>query len=357
MQKKKIADFDIYFTQFLNVAGEATQPLPDFAKDSSELINMYREMVLMRTFETKAVNMQRTGKIGTFVNSAGHEALAVGIGAALKKEDIFVPAYREYAAQFMRGVKMSDILLYFGGDERGNNFQHSIDFPLTVPLATQALHAAGIAKAMQYRKQKNAVLTVCGDGASSEGDFYEALNVAGVWNLPLVFVVNNNGWAISTPTTIQTSAKTFAQKAIAAGFEGEKVDGRDVIAIRYTIENALNKARSGGGPTLIEAAHYRLSPHTTADDPTRYMDKNVFDEAWDNEPIGWLRRYLEKQKVWNDQKEKTLWDECSQAVDVAVKEYENTPPQKPTAMFDYLYETLPEPLLAQYEEVMECSEK
>lgn len=353
MKKKRLAQFEVYFTQFLNAAGEATQEMPLFAKDLDELVKMYREMVLMRLFETKGINLQRTGKIGTFVTSAGTEAIAAGIGFALKPEDVFVPAYREYATQFMRGVKMSDIFLLYGGDERGHEFKNCNDFPMCVPLATQLLHAAGVAKAMQHIKEKNAVLTVFGDGASSEGDAYEALNVAGVWNLPIVFVVNNNQWAISTPREIQTGAETIAQKAIAAGFEGEQIDGRDVIAMRYAAENALNKARKGGGPTLIEAVHYRLSPHTTADDPTRYMEKDIFEEAWVNEPIGWLRRYLEKQGDWSDAKEKVLHAECQAEIEVAVKEYESIPPQKPTAMFDYLYEEVPESLLEQYEELLE----
>lgn len=353
MQRKKIAHFDIYSTQCLNVAGEATQELPEFAKDPKELIRMYREMVLMRLFESKAVNLQRTGKIGTFVTTAGHEALSAAIGFALKPDDVFVPAYREHAAQFIRGVKMSELLLLYGGDERGHDFKHCTDLPMCVPLATQTLHAAGIAKAMQYKNEKNAVLTVFGDGASSEGDAYEALNVAGVWNLPVVFVANNNCWAISTPYAIQTSAQTIAQKAIAAGFDGEQVDGRDIIAMRYTIEKALDKARNGGGPTLIEAVHYRLCPHTTADDPTRYMDDKEFKKAWEEEPIGWLRRYLEKTGQWDDAKEESMKKEIHAEIDREVEEYLNIPPQKPTSMFDYLYEELPEPLLEQYEELME----
>lgn len=356
MQRKKIAHFDIYSTQFLNVAGEATQELPAFAKDSKELIKMYREMVLMRLFETKAVNLQRTGKIGTFATSAGHEALSVAIGFSLKPDDVFVPAYREYAAQFIRGVKMSEIFLLFGGDERGHDFKHCADLPMCVPLATQMLHAAGIAKAMQYKNEKNAVLTVFGDGASSEGDAYEALNVAGVWNLPVVFVANNNCWALSTPYAIQSGATTIAQKAIAAGFDGEQVDGHDIIAMRHTIEKALDKARNGGGPTLIEAVHYRLCPHTTADDPMRYMDDKEFKKAWEEEPIGWLRRYLEKTAQWNDEKEKALKEEINAEIEKAVEEYLSIPPQKPTSMFDYLYEELPEPLLEQYEELMEAED-
>ena len=354
MQSKKIAHFDIYFTQFLNAAGEATQEFPEFAKDSKELIKMYREMLLMRLFETKAVNLQRTGKIGTFATSAGHEALSAAIGFSLKPEDAFVPAYREYAAQFIRGVKMSEILLLFGGDERGHDFKNCTDLPMCVPLATQTLHAAGIAKAMQYKKEKNAVLTIFGDGASSEGDTYEALNVAGVWDLPIVFVLNNNQWAISTPSAIQTRAETFAQKAIAAGIDGEQVDGRDVIAMRYTFEKALDKARNGGGPTLIEAVHYRLCPHTTADDHTRYMDDQELKDAWEHEPIGWLRRYLEKNGHWDDEKEQAMTKEIKAEIEKEVEEYLSISPQKLTSMFDYLYEELPEPLLEQYEEVMEA---
>src|SRR4029453_2038235 len=210
---------------------------------------MSRTMVLVRPFDTKAINLQRTGKLGTYASCLGHEAAHVGIGAAMRPEDVFAPMYREYGAQLWRGVRMSEILLYWGGDERGNNFSGPAhDFPWCVPIATQCLHAAGSALAMSIRGERRCAVTVVGDGGTSEGAFYEAINFAGVARLPLVAVVVNNGWAISVPLELQTAAETLAQKGIAAGMTSLQVDGNDVIAVRHAVATPLERGREGGGP-------------------------------------------------------------------------------------------------------------
>jgi 2-oxoisovalerate dehydrogenase E1 component alpha subunit len=193
---------------------------------------------------------------------------------------------------------------------------------------------------------------VCGDGATSQGDFYESVNLAGAWQLPLVFVVNNNQWAISIPRDAQTHCQTLAQKALAGGFTGEQVDGNDVIAVSYVMEKALEKARKGGGPTLIEAITYRLHDHTTADDATRYREKEEVKKAWEQEPIIRLRTYLFEQGHWSEQKEKQLHAECSTQVERAVQEYLNIPAPSPTDIFDYLYASLPHDLIEQREQVI-----
>lgn len=296
-----VTQFEILYHQFLNPLGQTTQTLPEFAKDPSNLIHLYRTMVLVRAFDTKAVNLQRTGKLGTYASTLGQEAVTVGIGSALNPHDVFCAYYRDYGTQLLRGVKMSEILAYWGGDERGNNFSSAMakeDFPFCVPIASQCLHAAGVACAMKLRHQNRATLVTLGDGATSEGEFYEAINLAGAWNLPLVFVVNNNQWAISVSRTVQTSAQTLAQKAIAGGFTGEQVDGNDIIAVRDRVEKALEKARNGQGPTLIEAITYRLCDHTTADDANRYRDKAELKKAWENDPVQRLRTYLIQNNAW-----------------------------------------------------------
>ena len=176
-------------------------------------------MMLTRLFDYKAVALQRTGMLNTYASTLGQEAISVGIGASMQREDVFCPFYRDYAAQLMRGVKMSEILSFWKGNEWGNHFSECpLDFPICVPIATQLLHAAGVATAFKLRKQAKVAVSICGDGATSEGDFYEAINVAGVWQLPVVFVIDNNQWAISVPRKHQTDAQTLAQKAIAAGF-------------------------------------------------------------------------------------------------------------------------------------------
>ncbi|MBT8144375.1 MAG: pyruvate dehydrogenase (acetyl-transferring) E1 component subunit alpha [Gammaproteobacteria bacterium] len=348
--KKTVAEYRIEHLQVLDPQGELVSDLPDFARDPEQLLSMYRLMTLTRTFDTKAINLQRTGKLGTYASSLGHEAAHVGIGSAMRDEDIFAPMYREYGAQLWRGVKMSEVLLYWGGDERGNDFsgpRH--DFPWCVPIATQCLHAAGAAMACKLRGEKRCAVTVIGDGGTSEGAFYEALNLAGAQRLPMMFVVVNNKWAISVPLHLQTAAETLAQKGIAAGIRCVQVDGNDVLAVRAASEEALARARAGEGATLMEAVTYRLSDHTTADDATRYRPKEEVEEAWEFEPLLRIRKYLQSQSLWDEQREEDLLRECANKVDAAVEEYLNTARMPVSAMFDHMYDEMPESLQEQRE--------
>ncbi len=348
-----VAKFEITYTQFLNEKSEVCGDLPEFAKDPDILVDMYREMVLTRTFDKKAIALQRTGQLGTYPSSLGQEAISVALGNAMHTDDVLLPYYREYGAQFIRGVKMSEILLYWGGDERGMDYQGPRkDFPICVPIASHAPHAVGVAYAMKLRKENRAAVFVCGDGATSKGDFYESINGAGVWHLPMVTVVNNNQWAISVPRDQQTHCETIAQKAIAAGFDGEQVDGNDIIAMRDCAERALKKARSGGGPSLIEALTYRLCDHTTADDASRYRSDKEVNRHWEIEPIKRLRTYMEDQGFWNEEREQALNIACAQEVEKAVDDYLSTPPQPPESMFDYMFETLPHDLALQRQYVV-----
>ena len=343
-----VARFEIPYTQLLNHEGELCGTLPSFAKDTEVLLDLYRTMMRARTFDKKAIALQRTGKMGTYAPINGQEAIATAIGHAMQKEDVFVPYYRDYAAQFQRGVKMSEILAYWGGDERGSQYAcGSEDLPICVPIASQCLHATGVAFAFKYRKESRVAVVCVGDGGTSEGDFYEAMNVAGTWNLPVVFVVNNNQWAISVNIKQQTATQTIAQKAIAAGFAGVQVDGNDILATRLVIGEAIEKARRGEGPTLIEALSYRLSDHTTADDATRYQPAQDVAEAQPKEPIDRFKRYLEQQKLWDNAQEEALIIACSNEVQQAVDEYLDRPPQPISSIFDYHYETLPNYLIEQ----------
>lgn len=347
---KIVAQFEIPYYQYLNEQNQLTADAPDFAKDSDLLVHLYREMVFSRTFDTKAIALQRTGKMGTYPSTRGQEAVFVGIGAAIPKDDIFVPYYRDLATLTQRGVNPVDILMYWGGDERGNQFANpENNFPYAVPIGTQILHAVGAATALKIRQQKRAVLAVCGEGGTSEGDFYEAMNVAGVWKLPVVFVVNNNQWAISVPRSEQTGAKTIAQKAIAAGFSGEQVDGNDIIAVYDRVLAASKKAREKNEPTLLEMVCYRQSDHTTADDASRYEPTHSRAEEWKKEPVVRLRNYLESIHAWSQEKEDHLLTECSEKVEKMVQEYLAIPPAEMISMFDHLYESLPEAYTEQRE--------
>lgn len=349
-----VAQFDITFTQYLNEQGELVGSIPPFAENHSVLTELYKTMVLTRTFDKKAIALQRTGKMGTYAPINGQEAISTAIGHAMRPEDVFVPYYRDYAAQIQRGVKMSEILAFWGGDERGSQFANNDqDLPICVPIASQCLHAAGVAFAFKYRKQSRVAVVCIGEGGTSEGDFYEAMNVAGTWNLPIVFVVNNNQWAISVPRDKQTSTQTIAQKAIAAGFKGLQIDGNDVLATRQTIGDAIEKARNGKGPTLIEAITYRLCDHTTADDATRYQPSEEVEHAKPKEPISRLKHFLVEQKLWSSDDEEKLVMECSEKVEQAVEEYLNTTPQPVSSIFDYHYAELPEYLVEQRAIAME----
>lgn len=354
---KTIATFEIKYLQYLDEHFKPTQPFPEFATPET-LLHLYRFMTLIRFLDTKAVNLQRQGKMGTYPSSRGQEAVSIGIGSALNKDDIFCTYYRDQGTMIYRGVKIAEILTYWGGDERGSFFANANvkdDFPICVPISGQCLHAAGVAYAVKFRKQKRAVLTTLGDGGTSKGDFYEAMNFAGVQNLPLVFVVNNNQWAISVPLSKQTATKTIAQKAIAAGIEGLQVDGNDVIAVRKGVHDAVEKARKGGGATLIEALNFRLCDHTTADDATRYMSREDFKNAWKLEPISRLGHYLESQGLWSKEKDESLHKECIAEVEKAVEEYLNVTPQSPYDLIDYLYEKVPDALLDQRDALGEKS--
>jgi pyruvate dehydrogenase E1 component alpha subunit len=340
-----VAEFTIQRRQILDANAALVAPLPRFAEDMGEIVKMYAAMTRVRVFDAKAVNLQRTGQLGTYPSSLGHEATHVGIGAAMQPEDVLAPVYREYGTQLWRGVTMREILAYWGGDERGNDFagpRH--DFAWCVPIATQALHAAGAAMAFKLRREPRCALAYIGDGGTSEGAFYEALNLAGARALPVVFVIVNNGWAISVPVAHQTNAQTLAQKAVAAGIPGIQVDGNDVLAVRDVVGEALETARHGGGPTLIEALTYRLSDHTTADDASRYRAEAEVKDAWAIEPMLRLREYLVRAAAWNDDRERALLQECAHEVDTAVSDYLSGEPQSTDAMFDNLFAQLPDHL-------------
>lgn len=350
-----VNEFKIKYLQYLNSDNNIIKPFPQDIKDDT-LINLYKQMVLTRAFDAKAINLQRTGKLGTFPAATGQEAIAVGIGYSMAKSDILCPYYRDQGTSMMRGVKMSDILSYWGGDERGSNHANNReDLPVCIPIATQCLHACGVAYAIKLRQQQRATVTTIGDGGTSKGDFYEALNVAGCWQLPVVFVSINNQWAISVPRHKQTASKTIAQKAIAAGIEGIQIDGNDIIAVIHVMQQALERARTGQGPTLIEMLTYRLSDHTTADDASRYRDKSELDAAWQKEPILRLRHYLEHKQLWTDEKEQNLARECHHIITQAVHTYLNQKPQAPTDMIDFLFAELPQSYIEQRNDIQDFS--
>lgn len=339
---KIIEKFEIPYFQYLNEDGVLEADAPALAKDKDALLKLYRLMVFVRLIDAKAIALQRTGKIGTYPSTRGQEAVFVGVGHAMQMKDILVPYYRDVGTLIQRGVPASQILQYWGGDERGNCFDASTNnFPYSVPIASQSLHAAGAAFALKYKKTPQAVVAMCGDGATSQGDFYEAMNVAGIWKLPIVFVVCNNQWAISVARDVQTAAGTIAQKSIAAGFNGEQVDGNDIIAVTERTEAALKSAREDHEPKLLEMVCYRQHDHTTADDASRYEPENRREEEWKKEPVTRLQKYLESIGAWTQEVEDKIQAECVKEVEENVAEYLSQEPQALETMFDYLYANLP----------------
>jgi pyruvate dehydrogenase E1 component alpha subunit len=328
---------------FLGPEGEILAELPEFARQPKQLIPLYRAMVLTRRFDAKAVSLQRTGRLGTYPSSLGEEASMVGLAAGMRDSDVLLPSYRQTGALFWRGVTPLEVLLYWGGDERGSDYGGPReDFPISVPVGTHALHAVGVAYAFKLRREARAAVAAVGDGATSKGDMLEAMNFAGVWRVPTVFVAVNNQWAISVPLDKQTASETLAQKALAFGIRGERVDGNDVIAVRHAMETALARARAGDGATLIETVTYRLSDHTTADDAGRYRSPEAASAQWKNDPLARVRSLLANEGGWTKADEEALIGDVDSVIEEAVAAYETTPPLPPEAMFDHLYGKLPE---------------
>ncbi|MEK6867784.1 MAG: pyruvate dehydrogenase (acetyl-transferring) E1 component subunit alpha, partial [Nanoarchaeota archaeon] len=309
-----------------------------------------------RAFDDDALKLQRQGRLGTYASVRGQEASQVGSAFALQKEDWLVPTFRENASCITRGMPMKCLFQYWGGDERGHAYTESMTtLPISIPISTQLLHGVGIAMAMQFKGEKNVVLAHMGDGGTSEGDFHEALNFASVFNAPIVFLCQNNQWAISVPRKKQTAATTIAQKAIAYGFPGIQVDGNDIFAVYGTVSAALEKARSGGGPTLIECVTYRISDHTTADDAKRYRNQEEVDVWVKKDPIDRLKKYMLQQKMWDAKKEELLQQEAATLVSAHVRSYEEEPASDSKDMFAFTFASMTPQLLEQYQSFLDVS--
>jgi pyruvate dehydrogenase E1 component alpha subunit len=315
-----------------------------------ELRRLHRAMVLGRRLDERMVRLQRQGRIGTFAPIKGQEAAQMGSVFTLRPSDWMVPSFRETAAMIWRGWSIEKLLLFFSGRlEGGQPEPEQRDLPVAIPVGTQMSHAVGLAYAAQYRGDDSVVMAYCGDGATSEGDFHEALNFAGVWQVPVVFVVQNNQWAISVPVKKQTNSATIAQKALAYGLPGIQVDGNDVLAVYAASREAVERARAGDGPTLIEAVTYRLGVHTTADDPTKYRSEEEV-KAWERkDPLTRYAAYLEKRNIGIAGVEADVDAEIA----AAVARFEAMGPPDPLGMFDHAFAEPPASLEAQRAEVAE----
>lgn len=314
---------------------------------------LYRTFVLARRFDERMLRLQRQGRIGTFGPIKGHEAAVLGSVYALRQTDWLVPYYREWAAWMWRGWPLENLILYYAGFSEGMRVpdgQH--DLPLCIPIASHLPHAVGVAYAARYKGEDSVTLTYLGDGATSHGDCQEAMNFAGVFQVPLIFLCLNNQWAISVPRSKQTRAKTLAQKAVAYGFPGIQVDGNDLLAVYVATAEAVERARNGGGPTLIEAVTYRLSLHTTADDPTKYRSEAEV-KVWEaKEPWPRFRRYAESKGIVDERVHAQIEAEVDAQIREAVERAEARMQPNLLDVFEHVYATRPAHLEAQREELV-----
>lgn len=319
---------------------------PDVSDQQLDIF--YRQIILARTLDQKLVSMQRQGRLGTYAPLEGQEACQLGFAAALKEEDWFVPSFREMAVLMGLGMPLENLILYWMANEKGGKAPENLNIlPPSVPVGSHPLHAVGIAWAMKLRKIPSVVGCGFGDGATSEGDFHEAMNFAGVMHVPAVFMCQNNQYAISVPRKRQTASKTIAQKALAYGFDGVQIDGNDILVSYGVAREAVEKAREGGGPTFIEALTYRFGSHTTADDPTRYRSDEEVEKWRPYDPITRLQKYMERYGLWTPEYEEQVNTEARDKVEEAVAKAEAQSEVSPEEIFDYHFAELPPHLVEQ----------
>jgi len=319
-----------------------------------ETLQLYQKMVFIRLADQKALMLQRQGRMGTYAPIHGQEACQVGSAYILQGGDWVFPAFRELAASLMMGIPLKTVYLYWMGNEEGSRAPEGINvMPVSIPVGTHPLHAVGTAWAAKIKGDKIVTIAYFGDGATSKGDFHEAMNLAGVFKTPTLFFCQNNQFAISVPRKIQTASETIAQKAIAYGVDGIQVDGNDLFAVYIVTKEAVAKARSGGGSTLIEAVTYRFGPHTTADDPTKYRREDEIEPWKQLDPLVRLRLYLKERELWSDEVEKRMTEEAQKEIDQAVKEAEAIPVPELEEIFKYVYAEMTPQLKEQMEYLKE----
>ena len=354
MPEKITASYPVKWLQILDERGQCDESLAR-SLDDRDLVSMYKLMVLSRAFDEKALLLQRQGRIGTYASLRGQEASQVGSAFALSKDDLAFPSFREAGVYITRGMPLHLLLLNWGGSEWGDHIPENVNcFTVSIPVCTHLPHAAGAAWAYKLQKKRAAAVAYFGDGATSKGDFHESLNIAGVFKLPVVFVCQNNQWAISQPFAKQTAAETVAQKAIAYGIDGVRVDGNDLFAVYVAMADALQRAYLGKGPTLIECLTYRVEHHTTSDDSTRYRTKEEVDTWRAKDPLDRVRKYLVKKGVWADEDEKRCWDETRASVEEAVTKYESSVTSNIEDIFSFTYEKKTKQLEEQLQELREA---
>ncbi len=324
--------------RFVSPKGEVVGELPI---SDEELLAGYEAVARARHFDERAVVLQRQGRLGVYAPYRGQEAAQVGTAMALLPSDWMVPSYRETAAALTHGLPHSQLLLYWRAHAEGWNYPEGVRvLPFYIPIATQLLHAVGLAMAGRFQEEPWVTMVYVGDGGTSEGDFHEALNFAAVYKAPVVFVVQNNGWAISVPTERQMGNVRIVDRAVGYGMPGVRVDGNDLVACLVTAREAVERARRGDGPTLIEAVTYRLAPHTTSDDPLRYRDEEETVRREEEEPLRRLRALLAARAVWDDEREAALVARLEEESRAALAVADATPEPPPESIVEQVFADL-----------------
>lgn len=352
-------EYPVEYLSILDENNELDSELePDIDDDLKK--RMFRTMLLSRRFDERLLTLQRQGRVGTFAPVKGQEACQIGSLAVLGDNDWFVPAFREFAAMIWRGSELADILVFAAGYNEGAALPEGAhDLPIAVPVASQIPHAVGLGYASQYQERDEVAITFFGDGATSEGDFHEALNFAGILQTPTIFLCQNNRWAISLPRDQQSKSKTLAQKGLAYGLPCLQVDGNDVLAVYAAVTEAAERARNGDGPTMIECLTYRLSIHTTADDPSKYRDEEEVEKWEERDPLPRFRQYLIDSEVLSEDDVETMENEIADEVEQAWNDAESRIAELsgPEMMFDHMYAERPAYLESQRQAFIAAQEE
>ncbi|MEO6709879.1 MAG: thiamine pyrophosphate-dependent dehydrogenase E1 component subunit alpha [Planctomycetota bacterium] len=339
------------------------EPLQVIAQDGSvngytldltnaQLLHCYRTMQSVRAFDDICMKLQRSGRIGFSIPNKGVEACQVGAASALEKTDWIFPSYRDFGMALYHGVSPLEMMHNMFGNDRDSargrqmpvhfSFVKPIHFvSISSPIGTHIPQAVGAAYAMKLRGEKNVCLTSFGDGGTSSLGFHSGMNFAAVWKAPVVFLCQNNGYAISCPSEEQTCSESYAIKAVAYGMPGVVVDGNDLLAVRQAVKEAVERARAGGGPTLVEAKTFRMGGHSTSDDPTRYVPKDLVESWAKKDPVARFERFLASRGLWTPEKGAAIYEECIAEITAAVTEAEKTPPPSLESIFSDVYAQIP----------------
>ncbi|MBU8869555.1 MAG: pyruvate dehydrogenase (acetyl-transferring) E1 component subunit alpha [Gemmatimonadales bacterium] len=358
MPNIEIAKFSVSYLQILDENGVLDEELAEKSAknglDREKLVEMYGWMRLARELDTRMLKLQRQGRLGTFPLNTGQEAISIPAALAMRDKDWFMGAFRELGGRLVRGEPIPSVLHYYNGFEEGNVLpdKELRISPTSVVIGCQIPQAAGLAYAAKLRGTDEVTVCFIGDGGTSEGDFHEGLNFASVWKAPVVYIVQNNQWAISVPREKQTASRTIAQKGLAYDMPCLQVDGNDPLAMHLAVSEAIDRASKGEGPTLIEAVTYRLLMHTTADDPTKYRTEEEEKEAWTREPMIRFAAYLRAKGYWDDAKEEALLAEVKQKIEAAIKEFESPVQFAEDAPFLHVYGTEHDGIREQHEEFL-----